>query len=427
MVFAVDFGRLYLAQGELQTAADAAALAAAKALVGTANSTSDATQQWNASFDNTDAGDNRFNLRQNQILIPTNLPTSILVDYFLTRAEALAPGLSCDSPGGGSAAPSGAKYVRVQIMAQVPVLFAQFIRPGSGPTQCVTAAAVAGISSPVCTACGIDALAIVDPSAGADPSSGNFGLTPGDFYTLYLTTTQQTAPTGPSCTASTPAALDGTDTTVEYAILDHLPTGGAIDPDGTLFVLAAAGIEQTDSDTIGGNATIGGTLGTIGPEAAFGINTSLIPTTASPGQDVICGLNTRFLSDLSQAPPCDTLVGGEFVLLAPAFSQDSDLDPAGALQDYATDYAGNGRRVLTVPVVDDPSTLNVLGFQQFLIETDPNVAARGGAGLSPSTTGSNCQTGAFPAQYLGWPVPLRCSGAGGSCGVQFGAGRTVLH
>ena len=84
-------------------------------------------------------------------------------------------------------------------------------------------------------------------------------------------------------------------------------------------------------------------------------------------------------------------------------------------------YTGNMRRILTVAMVDDRDALNVLNFRQFLIEMSP---------VSPTLTqGLNTAlaTGAFRAQYLGAPVPLRCGGIGGTCRVSLGIGRTVLH
>lgn len=73
--------------------------------------------------------------------------------------------------------------------------------------------------------------------------------------------------------------------------------------------------------------------------------------------------------------------------------------------------------MLTVAVVDGPDTLLVLGFRQFLLENSPTIA-----GLNPGAF-----TGAFRAQYVGWPAPIRCGAVGGSCNVRFGVGRVVLH
>jgi len=449
MVFAVDYGRLYLIQGELQTAADAAALAAAQRLVGIASSDADAANQVTAVFDNTSNNDNRFNLRLNSLLPgASDLVTTQTVEYFSTREEALTPGAA------GGATGAAAKYVRVQITAQAPVMFPQFLStdfsPQAPPT--VIAQAVAGISSPICTACGIDVLAVVDQSAGADTL--DFGLTQGDFYTLYLNTTQQSAPTGPTnCTTTTPADITGIgNAVVPYVILDHIPTGvpaGTLPDDGdsALFELAAAGMESSDSDTIGGSAVVGGPAGNTALEAPFGtsgssVTTGWVPTTEDPGQDVICGLNTRFGVDPTTAPPCNTLDGGLLSSLAQAYTAVADTDQGNFgpytnatdanqfLEDFSTEYNGNLHRVLTLPVVDAADTLNVLGFRQFLLETDPAAVNAGAdAGLNPAaaTPAANCQAGAFPVQYLGWPVPLRCGGVGGACTVSYGVGRTVLH
>src|SRR3989442_9853735 len=192
MVMAVDFGRFYAIQAELQTAADAAALAAATRLAGTMSSTDQADLEWNASFDSTTGNDNRFNLRLNQILFSANLLAETAASYFSSLADAI--GNTGGQTGGidwGSLAYP--KFARVQISAQAPVLFAPFLNrtPGSLPT--VTVSAIAGLSAPLCTTLGIDAFAVVDRSMTTD--TDNFGLMPGNWYTLYLTTPSTTTTT----------------------------------------------------------------------------------------------------------------------------------------------------------------------------------------------------------------------------------------
>lgn len=88
------------------------------------------------------------------------------------------------------------------------------------------------------------------------------------------------------------------------------------------------------------------------------------------------------------------------------------------MQDYATEYDGSLRRVLTMAVVDSSSSLHVLNFRQFLIEMSPTTIQ----GLETSLV-----SGAFRAQYIGAPVPLRCGSIGGSCTLSSGVGRAVLH
>src|SRR5476649_2412238 len=90
LVMATDLGRLYLIQGELQTAADAAALASATGLTGTVNATAHANDSMTASFDSTTGNDNRFNLRLNQIGNGgSDLVATTSVDYFSTLSDAL--------------------------------------------------------------------------------------------------------------------------------------------------------------------------------------------------------------------------------------------------------------------------------------------------------------------------------------------------
>ena len=87
------------------------------------------------------------------------------------------------------------------------------------------------------------------------------------------------------------------------------------------------------------------------------------------------------------------------------------------------EYSGNYRRIITVAIIDAATSLDVLNFRQFLIEPGP--ASQGTPGLAASAIG------AFRAQYIGAPVPLRCGGVGGVCsisgGISPGVGRVVLH
>ena len=90
LALAVDVGRMYLIQGELQNAADAAALAAAMRLNGTTNALTHADDQVTASFDSTTGNENRFNLRQNSIEVPAGLVATRETSYFAIRDDAVA-------------------------------------------------------------------------------------------------------------------------------------------------------------------------------------------------------------------------------------------------------------------------------------------------------------------------------------------------
>jgi hypothetical protein len=92
--------------------------------------------------------------------------------------------------------------------------------------------------------------------------------------------------------------------------------------------------------------------------------------------------------DLSQSPPtvCTNVVT-DVSTMAGVLQADSDVaDPGG---DY-TAYQGNGRRILTVPIVD--STMTVLGFRQFLLIPPPD----GSGNLNPADT-----YGRFIVMYMG--------------------------
>ena len=129
---AVDYGRFYVIQSELQSAADAAALAAATKLVGTISSTDQAELQWNASFDSTTGNDNRFNLRLNQVLFSANLTAETTAGYFSTFTEASTNNGGGETGGIDWGSGLYPKYARVQISAQAPVTFAPFLNRTPG-------------------------------------------------------------------------------------------------------------------------------------------------------------------------------------------------------------------------------------------------------------------------------------------------------
>jgi Flp pilus assembly protein TadG len=411
LVFATDFGRMYLIQGELQTAADAAALAAATQLVGTQSSSEHGNDQITASFDTTTGNDNRFNLRLSSISSSggTGLVTTQSNDYFSTVADALANVNGGQTGGIDWGSGSYPKYVRVQITAQAPVLFLPIFNRSFTTLPTVTAKSVAGISAPICSACGIDGLAVADLSGGSDPA--NYGFIPGHFYTLYLLRAQRN-----NGAATPPAPIDGSQLAA-YVVLNHIPNGPqGLDADATLYELAAGGLSNNPTLAIPGTVAVGST------ETLYTAGTSL-----TVGPDILCGLNVRFAVDPSLTPNCSAVDGGLFPSLSSLFTADTDPGGAGGyaagtgLQDFAIEYDGNVRRVLTVTVVDSTSTLSVLNFRQFLIDPAP-----------PSATitqglDTTLLTGAFRAQYLGAPVPIRCGGVGGICTITSGVGRTVLH
>src|SRR5262245_28124716 len=127
LVMATDVGRFYLIQAELQTAADAAALAAATRLFGTNNGQQRAAEQVTSSFDSTDGNDNRFNLRMNQIGASSELFTTMETDYFSSLLDAQSNTNGGQTGGIDWGSGFYPKYVRVQITAESPVVFAPFL------------------------------------------------------------------------------------------------------------------------------------------------------------------------------------------------------------------------------------------------------------------------------------------------------------
>lgn len=405
MVFAVDFGRIYLIQAELQTAAESAALAAATRLAGTANSATRASEQVTAAFDSTSGNDNRFNLRLNPIgATGFDLLSEIRVDYFSTLLDAQANT-------NGSQSGADAKYVRVEVQAEAPVLFTRFLSPDRSARQNVTVAAVAGLSAPICTACGIDALAVVAPDTEDEE---HYGFALGEHYTFYLTPAQQQPNIPPCLSQPNPPPLADTLAAVQYVILNHLPGGPETGFDGELFRLAAGGTSTAPGLDPPGTITIG-SVELPKPD----IQGETCAEANAVGRDILCGLNTRFGVDPADNDCANVEGAGD---LSALYATDTDLGTTETLQDYSTEYDGNLRRVLTVALVDAADSLTVLNFRQFLIENSPNIA-----GLVPTPCGANCITGVFRAQYIGRPVPVRCGGVGGACNVSFGVGRTVAH
>jgi hypothetical protein len=396
LVMAVDFGRLYLIQGELQTAAEAAALSAATRLVGASNISPLPHDEAVAAFDSSTGNDNRFNLRMNQIGAgAVGLVSSWQDGYFptLVDAQANADGLQSTIIPIDWSSGLYSKYVRIQISAQAPVVFVPLLTGVLGSLPTVNASAIAGISGPMCTVCGIEGLAVVQRDS---TDATNYGFIPGSVYTLSLTGG---------------GLLAGTAGTAQYSVLNHTPNGpvGLDDIDGSLFELGAGTISNA------AGLTPPGTIAIDSVETGFQNR----PGNAVTARDLICGLNVRFGVDPS-VPPCTAVP--EFATLAASFTADTDTggsaDPT--MEDYATEYSGNFRRILTLAVVDAPASLNVLNFRQFLIEPAPGIIGLAASGV-----------GAFRAQYIGAPVPLRCGGVGGVCsisgGVSPGVGRVVLH
>ena len=105
----------------------------------------------------------------------------------------------------------------------------------------------------------------------------------------------------------------------------------------------------------------------------------------------------------------------EVTSIASAYLPDSDVSD---LETYAA-YTGNGRRVITIPIVDAllaGGSMQVLGFRQFLVQ--PN---QGAASTNPGD-----QNARFIATYIGSVVPVK-QGSFQGCTIASGPGKVVLY
>ena len=387
MGFALDLGRLYLIRGELNQAASAMALASARQLIGTSAATDYATNSARLTINNTNQNANKYNFGSLLIGDTNGFYASEVPDpsYFATATEAMAADPNATASGADG---TTAQYVQANIAADAPLTFWALFRGSASRKTTIAARAVAGISAPLCTACGIEnfALAAVDQT-----DLINFGFAPATRYTL-----------GYQCTGNPqPAALSNTAQRLPYLLLDRYDAGSAFDESQQLFRIGGGGLPGSSVST----------------QSCFRANnTEILWATAVPqtcaSQSVpqsvrnsLCGLSSRFLAD---APTSCTGVTDLNTVTAP-FSPDTDLTE---IDDYTT-YTGSTRRVITVPIVDAltaAGAMTVLGFRQFLLESvDPADA-----------------NGRVAALYIGSPVPLKQGRFDGGCQAQSGPGKVVL-
>ena len=392
MGFALDLGQLYLVRGELQTAANAMATAAATRLIGTDLALDTANTFARLTLENSTGFANRYYFGGLQIGQTNGNLTSDAPDpsYYAAAADAIGTGT------GNTVGGSLARHASVTLTADVPLTFWSFLSLATERRVPVAARAAAGISAPLCVACNIESIAI----AAADATdTTNFGFVSGTQYTF-----------GYVCTGSpTPSSLAGTASRIPYLLLNRYDTATSVlaDEASQLYRVGAGGVPGT----------------TLQSQSCFTINnTETMWATATPGAcnataaptsviDMLCGMTSRFESTYPTV--CSTIP--EVDTMSTAYPQDSDVT---TITDY-TQYLGNARRVITVAVVDVLSSsgaMTVLGFRQFLVEP-----VSGGADINPSDA-----NGRFGALYIGSPVPLK-QGSFAGCVQTSGPGKVVMH
>ncbi len=413
MGFALDLGRLYLVRGELNQAASAAAIAAANQLIGTTTSLDHA-----AAVATQTIALNKYNFGSLTLGQDAGNLTSTVNDpaYFATVAGALGT-----DPAGANADGTTARHVQISVTADAPLLFWSLLSLGASRKTPIAAQVLAGVSAPLCTVCGIEPFAIAARDV-TDPVNFGFGPATDDaHYTFYY-----------NCTGTAPLFLPNSGLYAPYTIINRYDAASTTIPDETdqLFRMGAAGLMSSTTPNPTGSPIPMGCVG-IGDslEAVWSSPTfSAVPPLCTAAQPAValppmCGLYTRF-DNQTQPAACTTGVT-DYSTLQPAFPPDTD---PGVAQDLYTAYQGNGRRVITVPVVDQlaPNTATpmvVLGFRQFLVQPNPD-----GTFLNPSDPNSR-----FLATYIGSPMPVKQGYIddrfGQSCPapVTSGPGKVVLH
>jgi hypothetical protein len=417
--FALDLGRLYLIRGELHQAANAMAVQAASQLIGTTTSAanmqtaigSSSAPSYFYNFGTVPVGGGTGNLSST-----INTPTC-----FATATDAT-------SGTGQSADCSAAQFVQVSITADAPLLFFSLLPGGEARKAPIAAQAVAGISAPLCTACGIVPLAIAALDA---TDTANFGFDP-SFSVLYTLSQSCTGTPAPINLVGTSSVGPNGLSTVPYVLINRFDTSNATVPDefDQAFVYGANGISASTNPTpnaLTANANTPAACMNIGDTEQLWASAAP-PACARPTpqatQAVLCGIYSRL--DNANTPAACTTAVTDFGALSPAFLPDSTVI-ANEAPPYSA-YTGNGRRIITVAIVDalaanTAAPMTVLGFRQFLLVPNPD-----GTFLNPSDA-----NGRFPVLYIGNPAPVQSgwfdTRYANACPVGnfSGPGKVVLH
>ena len=394
--FAVDLGILYSIRGELKAGANSMALAAAQKLIGTDSSGDAAAAAAQLAIENSSGFGNRYYFQGLAIGETAGSVSSTVSEpaLYATAVDAIA---SSAADAGGAVGGSQARYARVTVTGQTQVLFWSFLPIVSDRRVTVAASAVAGISSPLCVACGIEPFAV---AALNQSDTTDFGFTPGTKYSFaYLCTTP---PPG-----SAPV-LPGGAQQISYLLLNRFDSAATVlaDEDSQAFRQGAGGLpastntaqacfQVNNTEAIWASAT---------PRACAMAQVAPVVTAA------LCGLSTRFDSAMPAA--CSNIAGVD--LLTTAFQPDADIED----HDLYSDYTGDGRRLISIPIVDTLNTasMTILGFRQFLVM--PN---QGAANINPADN-----YGRFLAIYAGSVAPLK-QGRFDGCQQTAGPGKVVLY
>lgn len=397
MGFAIDLGRLYLIKGELNQAANAMALAAAAQLNGTSVATDNGSAAAQLTLNDGNSNGNAYDfghvfVNTGTAFLNSNAPAPA---YYAAAADAMSA-----TDGTGTADGTTAQYAQANITADAPLTFWSLLSGGQARKTTIAAKAVAGISAPVCTACGIEVMAIAAASL-TDPV--DFGFTRQTHYTF-----------GYSCTGPAIGALAGDTSLISYVLIDRYNTTSPITEANQLFNIGAQGIGPSTDPT---QACMTANVST---DVLWATATPVACRAGNPNasvQAMLCGLTTRLDSNAASSTytnACST--AGDLTSITAPFSPDSDVL---SYDDY-TQYTGSGRRILTVAVVDSLSTtgtMNIEGFRQFLLEPTSGLS-------SNNPTDGDAR---FSVLYIGNPAPVKQGRFDGpSCSLSSGPGKVVL-
>jgi Flp pilus assembly protein TadG len=391
--FAVDLARLYSARADLQRAASAMALAAAGELGGTDVSTEYANTASRWAINATANPANKYDFGGNTIGDSTG--TFASAEPVLTFYDAASAAIGAEGATGGEASGAAAKHVKVTVRGETPLVFWRFIPLAQEGRLNLVAEAVAGVSAPLCQACGIESIAV---QAINQEDTTDFGFLPGSRYTL-----------GYVCTGGpVPGALTNTLQRVPYVLLNRYNESAQVlaEENTQIYRIGALGLPPVTDPLM--------SCVRIGAEETIWVNAAPLACNQNRvnGQITafLCGLAARFDSTVPAA--CNLINESDTIISQAGLDSDvTDLD------DYAA-YTGTGRRVITVPIVDTASTgtMIVLGFRQFLVEPAANDVTINAADAN----------GRFAALYIGSVKPLRAGRMDG-CTVTAGPGKVVLH
>jgi Flp pilus assembly protein TadG len=418
MGFAIDLGRLYLVKAELANTTNAMALAAARQLIGTATAIDNATAAAEQTLNDSSGHANKFNFGSLIVGQSTGLLASQIDEstYFTTAGAATG----ADTTTTDSADGTTARHVQVNVSAEAPLLFWSLLSLGQARKTTIASRAVAGISAPVCTACSTEPIAV---AALSTDDTTDFGFTAGTQYTFAANCTNQPGVGGGGLPGqqNSPQPFTGTGQVVSYAIVDRDKVS-TLELPQQLYRFGAGGLIASSIRTQS-CLTIGDTVILwTDPDSGAALTPQACSNITPPAgvQQMLCGMNVRL--DAAVPETCSANVT-DAEAIAPTYTQDTDLNTRED-NDY-TQYTGNGRRVLTLAIVDllvtnGTDTMTILGFRQFLVM--PNTD-----GLIPF----NDQWGRFSALYIGSIVPVSQGYVGDrfatGCSITTGPGKVVLH